>query len=140
MALASRSARPRFSCFARKLVVPILSKLIEKIVFKRLNKYLTKHDILTKNQFGFRSGHFTTHAILNINEHVLYNIDSQRHTISIFLDLSKAFNCVNHKILLSKMQRYGIRGISLNFFKSYLTDQYQLTRVNGHDSNWLEII
>ena len=56
-----------------------------------------------------------------------------------FSRLAKTFNCVNHDILIGEMQRYGIRDISLNFFKSYLTDRYQLTRVNGHDSNRLEI-
>ena len=120
-------------------IVPTLSKLIEKLVCKRLNKYLTKNSILTNNQFGFRSGHSTNHAILNINEQILSNIDSNRHTLSIFLDLSKAFNCVNHEILIGKMQKYGITGTPLNFFRSYLSDQYQFTRVNGIDSNWRKI-
>ena len=120
-------------------IVSVLSKIIEKLVCTRLNKYLLKNNILTKNQFGFRSGHSTAHAILNINEQILANGDAHRHTISVFLDLSKAFNCVNHDILIGKLQRYGVTGISLDFFRSYLTDQYQFTRINGQDSNWRRI-
>ena len=120
-------------------IVPVLSKLIEKLVCTRLNKYLIKNKILTNYQFGFRSGHSTAHAILNINEQILANIDCHQHTLSIFLDLSKAFNCVNHDILLGKLQKYGITGIALDFFRSYLTDQYQFTRINGCDSLWQKI-
>ena len=104
-------------------IVPTLSKIIEKLVCKRLNKYLKKYNHLAKkynhlahNQFGFRTGHSTAHAVLNINEQVLSNIDSERHTLSLFLDLSKAFNCVNHTILIGKLKRYGITGVALDFF------------------------
>ena len=120
-------------------IVSALSKIIEKLASSRLNKFLIKNKILMNNQFGFRSGHSTAHAILNVNEQVLTNIDSNRHTLSIFLDLSKAFNCVNHDILIKKMQNHGITGTPLNFFRSYLTDQYQFTRVNGYDSEWRKI-
>ena len=120
-------------------IVPILSKIIEKLVSYRLNKFLIKNNILTKNQFGFRSKHSTAHAIMNVNEQVLANRDCQRHTLSIFLDLSKAFNCVDHKILIGKLERYGITGTPLNFFRSYLSDQYQFTRVNSSDSEWRKI-
>ena len=120
-------------------IVPVLSKIIEKLVCSRLNKFLIKNEILTNHQFGFRSGHSTSHAILSINEQILANVDNQKHTLSIFLDLSKAFNCVNHNILLGKLEKYGITGKPLDFFRSYLTDQYQFTRVNGFDSSWLKI-
>ena len=96
-------------------IMPIISKLIEKIVSKRLISYLNKNKILTNNQFGFRSGHSTAHAILNINEQVLSNIDANKHTLSIFLDLSKAFNCVNHDILIKKLKNYGYAAALLSF-------------------------
>ena len=120
-------------------IVPIISKIMEKLVCYRLNKFLIKKNILTNNQFGFRTGHSTAHAILNINEQILANSDCEQHTLSIFLDLSKAFNCVNHDILIGKLQWYGITGKPLDFFRSYLTDQYQFTRINGHDSGWRKI-
>ena len=76
---------------------------------------------------------------MNVNEQVLANRDCQKHTLSIFLDLSKAFNCVDHKILIGKLERYGITGTPLNFFRSYLSDQCQFTRVNSFDSEWRKI-
>ena len=78
------------------------SKLMEKLVKKRLTSYLSKHDILSDFQFGYRTKHSTTHAILNISDTILRNLDEKKHTVSIFLDLSKGFDCVNHEILFKK--------------------------------------
>ena len=118
-------------------ILPVLSKLIEKLTYDRLIKYLNKKSILSNSQFGFRSAHSTTHAITSIYEKVLENVDNDEHSISIFLDLSKAFDSVNHKILLNKLEHYGIRGISLSFFKSYLSNRKQFTVVNGEMSDLL---
>ena len=116
------------------------SKLIEKLVQKRLTSFLSKHNILSNYQFGYRKQHSTTHAILNISDQILRNLDDKKHTVSIFLDLSKGFDCVNHKILLKKLHHYGIRGIAHDFFKSYLTNRQQKTSVNGIFSDWLTIL
>ena len=112
-------------------ITSTISKLIEKLVKKRLLKFLHKHDILSIYQYGYRTNHSTSHAMLNVSENILDNIDKGKNTISIFLDLSKGFDCVNHKILLEKLKFYGIRGLALDFFKSYLTDRQQYTVVNG---------
>ena len=103
---------------------------MEKLVKKRLTSYLTKHEILSDYQFGRRTKHSTTHAILNISDTILRNLDDKQHTVSIFLDLSKGFDCVNHDILLKKLMHYGIRGVAYDFFKSYLTNRLQKTAVN----------
>ena len=116
------------------------SKLIEKLVKKRLSSFLSKHHILSNYQFGYRTQHSTSHAILNISDAILRNLDDKKHTVSIFLDLSKGFDCVNHNILLKKLYHYGIRGPSHDFFKSYLTDRQQTTSVNGILSNWLTVL
>ena len=113
---------------------------MEKLVKKRLTSYLSKHDILSDFQFGYRTKHSTTHAILNISDTILRNLDEKKHTVSIFLDLSKGFDCVNHEILLKKLFHYGIRGLAYDFFKSYLTDRVQMTAVNGVVSDWLNVI
>ena len=116
------------------------SKLMEKLVKKRLTSYLSKHEILSDYQFGYRTKHSTTHAILNISDTILRNLDDKKHTVSIFLDLSKGFDYVNHEILLKKIFHYGIRGIAYDFFKSYLTNRLQMTAVNGAVSEWLTVI
>ena len=120
-------------------IISVISKLIEKLTYNRLNDYINKKSILNCNQFGFRSAHSTVHAITRIHERILENINNDRHTISIYLDLSKAFDSVNHKILLNKLDHYGIRDVALNFFKSYLSNRQQHTIVNGKASELLTI-
>ena len=79
-----------------------------------------KHNILFENQFGFRSNHNTDHAILSIVDKIQKAIDNRDYSCGVFLDFSKAFDTVNHKTLLKKLEHYGIRGIANDWFKSYL--------------------
>ena len=118
----------------------MISKLIEKLSYKRLIKFIQKKKILNNSQFGFRSAHSTVHAITSIHEKVLENINNDKHTISIYLDLSKAFDSVNHTILLHKLEHYGIRGVALEFFKSYLEKRQQYTLVDGQLSELLYVV
>ena len=121
-------------------IISALSKLIEKLTYNRLIQYINKNSILNSSQFGFRSAHSTIHAITSIHETILENTNADKHSISIYLDLSKAFDSVNHQILLNKLEHYGIRGIALKFFKSYLYNRQQYTCVNGEVSEILSVI
>ena len=86
-------------------------------------------------QFGFRSGHSTDHALISLTERIKYTLDSKRIGCGIFIDLQKAFDTVNHQILLQKLNHYGVRGIALKWFESSLTDRQQFVSVNGYSSN-----
>ena len=94
---------------------------------------------MNENQYGFRKSHSTSYAIYDLIENKLRNLDEKLYTCALFIDLSKAFDTVDHTILIKKLQHYGIRGVALDLIKSYLSDRRQYTRVNGINSNELEI-
>ena len=105
----------------------------------RLYTFLEKYDILHSLQFGFRSKHSTLHALISLTESVKKTIDDGMFGCGVFIDLQKAFDTVNHSILLQKMEHYGIRGTALNWFTSYISERQQYVSVNGNTSDQLEI-
>ena len=109
------------------------------LISKRLNKFLEEQKILVDKQLGFRKLHSTTHAITDIFSQISNNIDCSRYTCVLLLDLKKAFDIVDHKLLLYKLDRYGIRGNVLDLFQSYLTRRFQYVYVNDSTSNKLEV-
>ena len=111
-----------------------LSKVLEKLIHKRTLAFLKKYDIFCKFQFGFRGKHNTSHALLSLIEKVSHALDSSHHMIGILLDFSKAFDTINHEILLYKLSHYGIRGKALEWFRSYLSNRKQFVFHNGHSS------
>ena len=108
---------------------------MKKILHKRLYKYITKYNILYKYQFSFREGHSITQALVEITDRLRLAIDKQELTCGIFIDLTKAFDTVDHNILLQKMFNYGIRGNVQNLFQSYLSNRQQFVQVNKVNSN-----
>ena len=107
--------------------------LLEKFL-KEL--YMTNgiNKILTKHQSGFRSLHSTVTALLDATNEWYFNIDHGNTNVVVFLDLAKPFDTVSHEILLNKLELYGIRGLTLNWFKSYLSDRDQVCVVHGYIS------
>ena len=86
-------------------ILPSLSKILEKILYIRLDNFFSDNNILSNSQYGFRRHRSTTSAIIELNDHVLKNFDKQFYTAGIFLDFKKAFDCVNHQILLTKLEQ-----------------------------------
>ena len=99
-----------FSNYRPISVLPFFSKILERIVHKRLYNFISRFDLLHKSQFGFRPGRSSYMAILEAYNKITSSIDSKNNVIGIFLDLSKAFDTINHDILLSKLSHYGVRG------------------------------
>ena len=112
-------------------LLPVLSKCLEKPMANRLHSYLNKYNLITPSQFGFQKNKSTTDAIHSFMQKLTAHLQNS-HVISIFCDLSKAFDCVNHRILLYKLQKMGIRGIPLMWFESYLKDRLQYTAVTKY--------
>ena len=113
-------------------LLSIFNRIFEKVMFTRLKNFLQKHNVLNQNQYGFRENHSTEHAILDLVNQIQLNMNESKYTCGIFIDIRKAFDTVNHCILLSKLQHYGIRGIVKDWFSSYLSNRIQTTQI-GND-------
>ena len=117
-----------------------ISKLFEKLMYSRLYHFLDSFKCLYELQFGFRSNTSTNnHALISITEKIREAIDSGNFACGIFVDLQKAFDTVDHDILLSKLYHYGVRGNSYLWFKSYLSNRKQFVSINGFNSSSLAI-
>ena len=120
-------------------VLPAMSKVFEKVMFTQLYDYFTVNNILYRSQYGFRQGHNTELAALENIDRVVDCLESGKIPINIFLDLSKAFDTLDHRLLLHKLSHYGIRNKALNLCASYLTDRKQCVNYDGYFSNLLNI-
>ena len=113
-----------------------INKIFEKLIYNRINNYLEKYHLISDKQFGFRQNSSTSHAISNIYEKLIKNSDKRMYTCCIFLDLTKAFDTVNHDILLHKMKNfYGFRGLAFKLMQSYLSNRKQYTKMNSFMSD-----
>ena len=115
-------------------ILNLFAKLFEKCLFDQLNNYFVSNNLISPNQYGFKKNCSTNEAILDIYNKLLDNMDKKLITCSIFLDLRKAYDTINYAILIKKLEKYGIRGLSLQLLASYLTDRKQYTIVNQYKS------
>ena len=107
---------------------------------KRLYNFLGHNNILYQSQYGFREKHSTTEAILEFISDTVESMENKKSTIGVFLDLSKAFDTINHNILLQKLDYYGIRGIAKTWFKDYLSNRKQYVNYENHNSQQMNLI
>lgn len=115
-------------------ILPSISKIYEKIVFKRLYHYLNHFDLIYNGQYGFRPNHSTTDAMTEFINHICNAFENHEYSAGVFLDLSKAFDTIDHDLLLRKLNHYGVRGKALEWFSSYLNNRRIRVNYNGHDS------
>ena len=106
-------------------VLPAFSKILDRVMYNRLLRFLNNHNILSDNQYGFRKHHFTACALAWLYDKISSAIENKECTVGIFIDLSKAFDSVDH---------YGVRGAALSWFKSYLSNRQQYAEFNGISS------
>jgi hypothetical protein len=118
-------------------VLPAFSKIIERLVYNRLLDFIDKNKILSDNQYGFRKNISTSMALMDLIDKISSSIENNEYTLGIFLDLAKAFDTVNHEILLNKLYHYGIRGTPHVWFKNYLSHRLQYVYLNGTKSDEL---
>ena len=112
-----------------------LNKIFEKLMYRRMYDFIEKNNVLYSLQYGFRAKHSTTHALISITEKIRSALDGNKVSCGIFVDLQKAFDTVNHEILLKKLYHYGFRGIVNDWFRSYLNDRKQKVGLNGFESD-----
>ena len=120
-------------------LLPIFSKIFEKIIYKRMYSFLDNNKLIYSHQFGFRANYSMDHALISITEHIKKYLDMVYLVAGIFIDLEKAFDTVNHKILCNKLPYYGFRGKIVDLIKSYLSNRKQCVSINGFNSNQLSI-
>ena len=117
-------------------VLSVFSKVFGKLIYVRIQKHLIINDILTPHQFGFRANYSTEYAMFTFTNAVLEALNNKQMVGGVFCDLKKAFDSVNHLILLNKLQFYGIQGTIKNLLQSYLDGRQQRVKLNNEYSSW----
>ena len=116
-------------------LLPIFSKILEKLVALRLTKFLDENNLLYKHQYGFQRKKSTLHPMIHLLNKIAENDNEKKITIGVFCDLQKAFDCCSHKILLIKLSKLGVKGRELKWFENYLKNREQFVSVNDGNSN-----
>ena len=120
--------------------LPIFGKIFEKVIYERLYSFMISQNLMTSCQFGFRKSHSTSHALNYSINHIQETLKKKKHVLGIIIDLSKAFDTIDHETLLQKLNHYGIRGNAYMLLKSYLSNRVQYIHALNTDSEKLNVI
>ena len=120
-------------------MLPSFSKIFEKLLHKSIMDHLDSHELINDSQYGFRKKRSTLHALINATENIYHALDLKLHTLGIFIDFSRAFDTIDHSILLKKLNHYGIKGDMLKLLNSYLSNRKQFVSYGGNESTLLNV-
>ena len=118
-------------------ILPLLSKIFEKIIYEQLNTYMD--NFLNELLCGFRKGHSTQHALFRLIQAWQEQLDNNGYVGTVLMDLSKAYDCLPHDLIIAKLEAYGLDNSSLLFIHDYLSKRKQRTKVGGEYSTWFDI-
>lgn len=121
-------------------ILSVFSKILERLMYNRIMEYVNKHEILYNYQFGFRKNYSTTMALSVLVDKIINSIEKGNYLMGLFLDFSKAFDTVNHSILLEKLDKYGLRGITHKWISNYLTNRKQFVCYNNSYSTTKDVV
>ena len=121
-------------------ILPQFSKILEKVFHRRLESFIERSHILNDCQYGFRKNSSTSLALIDFVENITDAIDRHEYTVGVFIDLKKAFDTVDHTILLQKLNHIGIRGVAYDWLANYLTNRKQYVLYNGTESSVKQIV
>ena len=137
--LYKNGSKHLFTNYRPVSLLPQFSKILEKLFNSRLDSFLERHNVLSESQYGFRTKRSTSQALMESIERITDAIDNHQYAIGIFIDLRKAFDTINHNILINKLEKIGIRGMAIDWIKSYLDRRKQFVKLGNHSSNCFDI-
>ena len=135
--LHKKDDRTAISNYRPISLLPTMSKIIERVIHSQLYAYFNENNLITEQQYGFRPRHSTELAALKLTDTIMYELDRSLIPYAIFLDLSKAFDTLNYKILLYKLKYYGLGNVAYNLIENYLTNRQQQVKLGNTNSNLL---
>lgn len=138
-ALHKKGDKSKFSNYRPISLLPSISKVIERIIHDQMYEFFENNNLFFENQYGYRKNHSTEFAALQLVEQILSRMDKGFDTYAIFMDLSKAFDTIDHNILLMKLRKYNFSNLAIHLIKNYLSDRYQFVEYREISSSLSKI-